>query len=260
MNILNESYIKTKNINSELYTIDSYLGSSKQYFRLLLSTFDNYTQVASINCKSCNVSNKYNSSLSNNNIELTNLNESSDNKLFIDSLFINSETKINGIKSKNNITVDNLIFKVINSNNSEFINSTLIDGILSLSYNNNSQIPNNNFIKELYHEGKILSPSFSLIITSSNFNRLYLGDIMKNEYIKNYINSSMNKGECDIINNKWQCKLENVGYIDFIYSLSNGKKSSNSIVKFDLKQNIINIAQNMVIKYIVLVQVKIILE
>lgn len=47
----------------------------------------------------------------------------------------------------------------------------------------------------------------------------------------------MNKGECDIINNKWQCKLESVGYIDFIYSLSNGKKSSNSIVKFDLKQN-----------------------
>ena len=48
MNILNESYIKTKNINSELYTIDSYLGSSKQYFRLLLSTFDNYTLLASI--------------------------------------------------------------------------------------------------------------------------------------------------------------------------------------------------------------------
>ena len=240
MNILNESYIKTKNIKSELYTIDSYIGSSKQYFRLLLSTFDNYTLLASIDCKSCNVSNKYNSSLSNNNIELTNLtnlNETIDNKLFIDSLFINSETKINGIKSKNNITVDNLLFKVINSNNSEFINSTLIDGILSLSYNNNSQIPNNNFIKELYNEGKILSPSFSIIITSSNFNRLYLGDIMKNDYIKNYINSSMNKGECDIINNKWQCKLENVGYIDFIYNLSNGKKSSNSIVKFDLKQN-----------------------
>ena len=83
MNILNESYIKTKNIKSELYTIDSYIGSSKQFFRLLLSTFDNYTQVASINCKSCNVSNKYNSSLSNNNIELTNLtnlNETIDNK------------------------------------------------------------------------------------------------------------------------------------------------------------------------------------
>ena len=169
MNILNESYIKTKNIKSEVYTIESYIGSSKQFFRLLLSTFDNYTQVASIDCKSCNVSNKYNSSLSNNNIELTNLtnlNETIDNKLFIDSLFINSETKINGIKSKNNITVDNLLFKVINSNNSEFINSTLIDGILSLSYNNNSQIPNNNFIKELYNEGKILSPSFSIIITS----------------------------------------------------------------------------------------------
>ena len=29
INILNKSYIKTKNINSELYTIDSYLGLDK---------------------------------------------------------------------------------------------------------------------------------------------------------------------------------------------------------------------------------------
>ena len=30
LDILNESYIKTKNIKSELYTIDLYLGSNKQ--------------------------------------------------------------------------------------------------------------------------------------------------------------------------------------------------------------------------------------
>ena len=48
---------------------------------------------------------------------------------------------------------------------------------------------------------------------------------MKNEYIKKYIiNTSMNKGEWIIINNKCQCKLESVGYIDFIHSLSNIKK------------------------------------
>ena len=109
-------------------------------------------------------------------------------------------------------------------NQTGFINSYIIDGILSLSYNNISQIPNNNFIKELYKEGKILSPSFSIIITLSNMNRLYLGDIMKNDYIKKYINTSMNKGEWVIINNKCQYKLESVGYIDFIYSLSNIKK------------------------------------
>ena len=237
LNNLNQSYIKTKNIKSELYTIDAYLGSNKQYFRLLLSTFDIFTQVTSINCKFCNATNKYNSSLSNNNLELSNLSESSNYKIFIDSLFINSEKKINGIKEKNSIKVDNLIFKVLESNNSGFINSNLIDGILSLSYNNNSQIPNNNFIKELYQEGKISSPSFSIIITSSNTNRLYLGDILKNDYIKNYISTSMNKGECDIIDNKWQCKLQSVEYTDFIYISSNEKRNAKSLVKFDLTQN-----------------------
>ena len=52
-NELNESYIETKNINSELYTIDSYIGYNKQYFRLLLSTFDDYTTIASKNCEAC---------------------------------------------------------------------------------------------------------------------------------------------------------------------------------------------------------------
>ena len=123
------------------------------------------------------------------------------------------------------------------SNNSGFINSNLIDGILSLSYNNNSQIPNNNFIKELYQEGKISSPSFSIIITSSNVNRLYLGDILKNDYIKDYVSTEMNKGECDIIDNKWKCKLQYVGYTDFIYISSHEKRNANALVKFDLTQN-----------------------
>ena len=238
LNNLNHIYIKTKNIKSELYTIDAYLGSSKQYFRLLLSTFDNITQVTSINCEFCNAANRYNSSLSNNNFELSNLSESSNYKIFMDSLFINSEKKINEITEKNNITVDNLIFKVIESNNSGFINSNLIDGILSLSYNNNNtQIPNNNFIKELYQEGKISSPSFSIIITSSNVNRLYLGDILKNDYIKDYVSTEMNKGECDIIDNKWKCKLQYVGYTDFIYISSHEKRNANALVKFDLTQN-----------------------
>ena len=100
LNNLNQSYIKTRNLKSELYTIDAYLGSNKQYFRLLLSTFDNFTQVTSFNCKFCNATNKYNSSLSNNNLELSNLSESSNYKIFMDSLFVNSEKEINEITEK----------------------------------------------------------------------------------------------------------------------------------------------------------------
>ena len=209
---------------------------------MLLSTFENFTTIVSTECDSCNVSNKYNSSLSNNNFVINennedNLNENLNHKIFIDSLLISSESKKNGIVEKNNITVDNFLFKTIESNNLPFPNSDLIDGILSLSYNNMSRIPNDNFIMELYNEGKISSPSFSIIITSSKINRLYLGDIMKNEYIKNYINTSMNKGECEIIDNKWQCKIERLEYIDFIFPSSNHRATDSSLVKFNLKEN-----------------------
>ena len=94
LKILNESYIKTKNIKSELYTIDLYIGSYKQYFRLLLSTFDDNNTISSINCNSCNVSNKYNSTLSNINANLTDiiygnfLNQEFSYKIFIDSIQI----------------------------------------------------------------------------------------------------------------------------------------------------------------------------
>ena len=238
LNLLNESYIKTKNIKSELYTIDSYIGTEKQHFRLLLSTFDDISSIASTECHSCNVSNKYNTSLSNSSINISEINNEETKNFgyskFKDSLLVTSEKKINEIKSKNNITVDNFIFRVIESDNSGFMNSDLIDGILSLSYSNISQIPNNNFIMELYKEGKISSPSFSIIITSSNINRLYLGDIMKNDYIKNYVNHSMTKGKCEIIDNKWQCKTI---YMTYTGSSDYGGKRSSSLVKFNLKEN-----------------------
>ena len=242
LNILYESYIKTKNIKSELYTIDLYIGSYKQYFRFLLSTFDDNNTVSSINCNSCNVSNKYNYTLSNINLNLTDiiyenfLNQEISYKICIDSCSILSHSTKNGIIEKTKLNMDNFFLKVLESDSSGFLNSDLIDGILSLSYNKNSQIPNNNFIMELYNEGKISSPSFSIIITSSNINRLYLGDIMKNEYVKNYVNSSMNKGECKIIDNDWKCQIDYLEYVDFVHPSSSHTKWAYSIVKFDLKQ------------------------
>jgi len=228
--------LKQKNIKSELYTIDSYIGSSQQYFRLLLSTFDDYNTIFSINCESCNVSNKYNFSLSNNNINISNNNNED---IIIDSCTLPMQSKENGLIKKNNITIDNFLIKVIEKNdteNKDVLNSEEIDGIISLSFNMSTQIPNNNFIMELYNEGKISSPSFSIIITSLNNNRLYLGDIMKNDYIKNYINSSMNKGDCPVIGNYWQCQIEKLEYTDFKFRHSSFTKSENSMVKFNLNE------------------------
>ena len=247
LNKLNESFIQTKNIQSEIYTIDLYSISNKKYFSLLLSTFDNMTTLASINCKFCNVTNKYNPSLTKKDTKLldnrNNLNKNQYYKMLTDSFIILSKSIKNGIIIKKNITVDNLIFEVINTNISGFPNSSLIDGVLSLSYNDDTKIPNNNLIMELYNEKKISSPSFTVIITSSNVNRLYLGDILKNDFIKKYINSSMNKGECGIFDNKWQCKTIRLKYTDFIYSASSHTQWAHSTVKFNLKENILTIPE-----------------
>ena len=242
LNIINESYIPTKNLNQFLYAADVFLGSNMKFFRLVLSTFDDYTTISSENCTSCNVLEKYDSSLSNTSVQIidvnNNLNVSPDYsyKLFQDSCFVPSESSHNGVKETRSISMDKLLLKVIESDTTGFLNSNTVDGILSLSYNNDSSMPNSNFIRELYNEGKISSPSFSVFITSSKVNRLYLGDIMKNEYIQNFVSNSMNKGECSIIDNSWKCKVKILQYADFIYDTpQNIFVSSN--VSFDLKQD-----------------------
>jgi hypothetical protein len=236
LNSINESFIQTKNINSEQYTITLYLGRNKQYFRLLLSTIDDYITVSSINCKLCNVTHKYNPILSKTNKATMSQNN---NYHFIkDSCFIPLESMKNNIIQKKSINIKELNFKVIDFDSSGFLNSDLIDGILGLNYNNNSASPNKNLIRELYNKGYISSPSFSIVITSSNINRLYLGDIMENEYIKNYLKTLSNKGECKIIEDNWKCKVKGIEHnaLDY-FQWEIQRKLVESTLSFNLKEN-----------------------
>ena len=98
--LLDDSFIITKNINFEYYTAVLYLGSNKQYFRLLLSTIDDHIIISLNKCSSCNVSNKYNPALSNKAKKLDKIkkNESFIYEVFQDSCSINSKA----IKNKKN--------------------------------------------------------------------------------------------------------------------------------------------------------------
>jgi len=240
---IKESFIPTKNINSEVYTIESYLGSDRQYFNLLLSTVDDLITVSSINCKLCNVSNKYDSFLSKTAMKLKTSNKDNKNhkieyEYFKDSCSIPLESIQNDIIIKKYINISSLNFKVVEKDSSGFLNSGLVDGILGLSYNKGDGILSKSFIRQLYDEGYLSSLSFSIIITSSNVNRLYLGDIMKNDYIKNYYNSSVNKGECNIIDNNWKCKLQRLEYNALKYLQHEEHKFwANSNVSFNIKEN-----------------------
>ena len=246
LNSLNDSYIITKNLNFKYYSALIKLGSNKQKFRLVLSTLDNFTKVSSKNCSNCNVFNKYSSILSNSSKKLNysnNFNPDFHSEIFQDSCSFQTESIKNEIKIKSNKTISKFNFEVIESDSSGFLNSDLIDGILSLKYySNNSEIPNYNFIYELYKNGIISSPSFSIIITSSNINRFYLGDILKNPFIKKNFISSTNLGQCEIIDNDWACKLSTIEYNDLSYRKWQWKSfSDNSTVIFDIKNNFLTI-------------------
>ena len=235
---INQSFILTKNINSELYTAGLYLGSNKQYFRLLLSTFDDLVTVSSTNCSLCNVSNKYNSLLSTTSKKLqsSNVNPNISYGIFTDSCLIPAKSIQNLIMTKRFITIPSLNFIVIENDSSGFLNSNVIDGILGLSYNIDNS--SKNFINELYNGGYLSSHSFSIIITSSNVNRLYLGDIMENDYFKNNYESLLNKGECSIIDNNWKCQLKELQYsaLKFLY-YEFQQFDDNSMVIFNIKEN-----------------------
>ena len=240
LKLINESFIPTKNINLELYTIELYLGSDKQYFRLLLSTFDDLITVSSINCKLCNVSNKYDSFLSKTAMKLksSNNNHKIQYEFFKDSCSLLLDSIQNDIIVKKYINISSLNFKVVEKDSSRFLNSNLVDGILGLSYNKGDGILSKSFIRQLYNEGYLSSLSFSIIITSSNINRFYLGDIMENDYIRNYYNSSVNKGECSIIDNNWKCKLEKLEYNAL--KINQWEKQifwDDSNVSFNIKEN-----------------------
>jgi len=233
LKLINESFIPTENINLELYTIELYLGSDRQYFRLLLSTFDDLITVSSINCKLCNVSNKYDSFLSKTAKKLNSPNKNNKNdkieyEYYKDSCSIPFESMQNDIIIKNYMNISSLNFKVVEKDSSGFLNSDLVDGILGLNYNNDKGIHSKSFISQLYDEGYLSSLSFSIIITSSNVNRLYLGDIMKNDYIKDYYNSLANKGECNIIDNNWKCQIKSLEYNAM--KVINGKKGKNLMI------------------------------
>ena len=251
LNLLYQSFIQTRNIKPVKYTVKLYYGSNNQVFRLLLSTTDDFSTVSSVNCDNCNVSNKYNSTSSKTNKKLDNKNYKSDfsksfyYEIFQDSIRIPTKSIKNGMSQKKKLNISTLNFKVIELDSSGFLNSDSIDGILSLKYYKNSEDPKNNFIRELYNEGIISSPSFSIIITSINVNRLYLGDIMKNKYVRNYFNSSMNKGECKIIDDDWRCKLSNLQYnalkfSHWEYQIFN----DDSTLIFNLKENKLTIPEH----------------
>ena len=164
-----------------------------------------------------------------------------------DSCLIPSQKINNGITENNLIIISKLKLKIMENDFTGFMDSYSSDGILGLNYADGTELPNSNFIRELYNEGIISSPSFSLIITSSNINRLYLGDIMENENVRQFINNNMDLGECTIPHNekKWKCQFSKmefnaIKYLDWEYQVF----YHDFALTFDMKDNKLTIPES----------------
>ena len=175
LDIINDSFTETDNLKFESYVTSLYIGSNKQLFKLMLSTFDSYTTISSINCSNCKVLNKYNALLSNTSIQqigdITPIDDYFKREIIQDQCLISSYSIQDKNKLNKFLKISKLNFQIIEDDLSGFLNSNLTDGILALNYiDNTTKFPNNNFIMQLYKEGYISSPAFSIIITSLNIN------------------------------------------------------------------------------------------
>ena len=249
LNVINESFLPTDNLNFEVYTSSLYIGSNKQRFKLVLSTKDDFTTLSSVDCSTCKVQNKYNSLLSTTKMNKTPsfISQNIKYSFIQDMCLLPAQRPNKEFIQKNLITIPKLNFKIIENDLTGFLNSNLSDGILGLNYANSNDPLNSNLIRELYSKGYISSPSFSLVITTSDVNRLYLGDIMKNEHIKQFIDDNMNKGECDIVEseNNWKCYFETLEF----NALKQEDWQKHSLIKkmsltFDIKENRLTIPES----------------
>ena len=77
-----------------------------------------------------------------------------------DSCLIPTQKINNGSTENNLINISKLKIKVLENDFTGFLNSDSSDGILGLNYADGTELPNSNFVRELYNEGHIYHPVF----------------------------------------------------------------------------------------------------
>ena len=128
-------------------------------------------------------------------------------------------------------------FKLIAVYKEKYLYKTIFDGIVGLGINDEGDM-DNSLIKTLYNQYKITSPSFSFYLISINhqnstneISRLYIGDILENDYINKLFKNKTKYCYLPVSHNDyWLCESQKI--------------------KFELKQEIIipNITNKTLIK------------
>ena len=189
--------IKLYNYKDVQYSGNIYVGTPYNKFTVIYDTGSNLFWLPSVNCtfKCRNSTNKYNPKLSSTSEDMhikKNISYAKGyikGRLYKEKIYLNKKSKFSSLYSKE-LSLDN--YKLIAVYKEKYLLfHTIFDGIVGLGINDEGDI-NNSLIKSLYNQGKISAPSFSFYLLSNkdqkfenNISRLYIGNILENDYINN---------------------------------------------------------------------------
>jgi hypothetical protein len=144
-------------------------------------------------------------------------------RLFKEKVSLNKKSLFSFLYNKELSVKD---FKLIAVYKEKYLYKTIFDGIVGLGINDEGDM-DNSLIKTLYNQYKITSPSFSFYLISINhqnstneISRLYIGDILENDYINKLFKNKTKYCYLPVSHNDyWLCESQKI--------------------KFELKQEII---------------------
>ena len=193
--------VELSNYKDVQYIGDIYIGTPSTQLSVIFDTGSNILWVPSSDCINCiKKANKYNSKLSSTSRE-TNITKSINYAIgFVEGNLCYDTVSLNQNK---NFKVNDLLF--LNVNDEQNLTGTVGDGVFGLGIYNEDN-PQISFIDSLYNQKQINEPAFSFYLMGvKNISKLYIGDILKNEYVLNLFKNKIN--ECFVDSNAlyWEC-------------------------------------------------------
>ena len=213
--------IKLYNFKDVQYSGDIYVGTPYKQYTVIYDTGSNLFWLPSLNCtiKCRNETNKYIPELSSTSINMhikKNISYARGyikGKLYKDRVALNKKSMFSFVYNKE-LYVDE--FKIIAAYKEKYLFRTVFDWIAGLGINDEGDI-NNSLIKLLYYQNKISVPSFTFYLLSNKYqnstneiSRLYVGDILENDYIHNLFKNNIKYCHLPDTNNYWLCKSQNI--------------------------------------------------
>ena len=216
--------LQLSNYRDVQYWGDIYIGTPYAKFSVIYDTGSNLFWIPSINCtiKCRNDTNKYNPQLSSSSKNMhikKNISYAKGfvkGRLFKDKVALNKKSFFSFLYNKE-LSVDD--FKILAVYKEKYLYKTIFDGIVGLGINDEGDM-DNSLIKTLYNQNKITSPSFSFYLISishqnstNDISRLYIGDILENDYINKLFQNKIKYCYLPSSNNDyWSCESQKIKF------------------------------------------------